>query len=177
MTFWGQNVPYRRRTATSSHDTAGVQIARLTMAAGTQSSSGLALHRWRIRIFDLCPMRRAAHLASSRKVLEINYELWGFHQLRSIATMLGYPLARRRQFMANVPKLIFGAAMAAVSIANSALAAHRGKPISAYQNRNVTPSRASGGYNCAPTTSCPGLPSCDPCSGISYPRGEPGGSG
>jgi hypothetical protein len=79
--------------------------------------------------------------------------------------------------MANVSKLIFGAAIAAASIASPALAAHRGKPISAYQNGYVPRSQGSGVYNCVPTTSCPGLPSCDPCSGISYPRGEPGGAG
>jgi hypothetical protein len=77
--------------------------------------------------------------------------------------------------MANVSKLIFGAAIAPASIANPALAAHRGKPISAYQKGYVTRSQGSGVHNCVPTLSCPGLPSCDPCSGISYPRGEPGG--
>jgi hypothetical protein len=29
----------------------------------------------------------------------------------------------------------------------------------------------------AASTSCPGIPYCDPASGISYPGGEPGGSG
>jgi hypothetical protein len=78
--------------------------------------------------------------------------------------------------MANVSKLIFGAAIAAASTANPALAAHRGKPISAYQNGNGYVTRqGSGLHNCVPRPSCPGLPSCDPCSGISYPRGEPGG--
>jgi hypothetical protein len=77
--------------------------------------------------------------------------------------------------MANVSKLILGAAIAAASIANPALAAHRDNPISAYQNRYVTRSQGSGVHNCVPTTSCPGLPYCDPCSGISYPGGEPGG--
>jgi hypothetical protein len=38
----------------------------------------------------------------------------------------------------------------------------------------VSPSAlAVFGYNCVPTPSRPGLPSCDPCSGISYPGGEP----
>jgi hypothetical protein len=77
--------------------------------------------------------------------------------------------------MANVSKLIFAAAIAAESIANPALAAHRGKPISAHQSGYVTRSQGSGVYNCAPVPSCPGLPYCDPCSGISYPGGEPGG--
>jgi hypothetical protein len=72
--------------------------------------------------------------------------------------------------MSTVSKLIFGAAVAAASIATPALAVHKGKPISAYQNRYVTPSqRSSGAHNCVATLSCPGLPSCDPCSGISYP--------
>ena len=29
----------------------------------------------------------------------------------------------------------------------------------------------------AASTSCPGLPYCDPNTGISYPGGEPGGAG
>jgi len=29
----------------------------------------------------------------------------------------------------------------------------------------------------AASTSCPGLPYCDPATGISYPGGEPGGAG
>jgi hypothetical protein len=29
----------------------------------------------------------------------------------------------------------------------------------------------------AASTSCPGLPYCDPATGISYPDGEPGGNG
>ena len=78
--------------------------------------------------------------------------------------------------MGSVSKLIFGAAIAAASIANPALAAHKGKPISAHQNGYVTrSSQGRGVHNCVPTPSCPGLPSCDPCSGISYPGGEPGG--
>ena len=77
--------------------------------------------------------------------------------------------------MANVSKLIFGAAIAAASIASPALAAHRGKPTSAYQNGYVTLGQGRGAHNCVPTPSCPGLPYCDPCSGISYPGGEPGG--
>jgi hypothetical protein len=80
--------------------------------------------------------------------------------------------------MPSVSKLIFGAAIAAASIATPALAAHKGKPISAHQNGYVTRSnQGSGVYNFVPTPSCPGLPYCDPRSGISYPGGEPGGSG
>ncbi len=53
--------------------------------------------------------------------------------------------------MANVSKLIFGAAIAAVSMASPALAAHRGKPISAYQNGYVTrSSQGRGVYNFVP---------------------------
>ena len=70
---------------------------------------------------------------------------------------------------------IVGVFAAIVCVASPALAAHRGKPISAYQNRYVTRSEGSGAHNCVPTPSCPGLPYCDPCSGISYPGGEPGG--
>jgi len=78
--------------------------------------------------------------------------------------------------MANVSKLIFAAAIAAASIASPALASHKGKPISAHHNGYVTRSSQRGGvYNCVPVPSCPGLPYCDPCSGISYPGGEPGG--
>ena len=81
--------------------------------------------------------------------------------------------------MANVSKLIFGAAIAAASIATPAWAAH--KPISAHHNGYVTrSSQGSGVYNFVPsrglTPSCPGLPYCDPATGISYPRGEPGGN-
>ena len=73
---------------------------------------------------------------------------------------------------ANVSKLIFGAAIAAASIATPALAAH--KTISVTRS-----SQGSGIYNFVPSRglspSCPGLPYCDPASGISYPEGEPGG--
>jgi hypothetical protein len=79
--------------------------------------------------------------------------------------------------MINVSKLIFGAAIAAASIATPALAAHQGKPISAHHNGYVTrSSQGRGVYNFVLTPSCPGLPYCDPASGISYPGGEPGGS-
>ncbi len=83
---------------------------------------------------------------------------------------------RGEKVMANASKLICGAALAAVSIASPALAAHKSKPISTRQNVYV-PRSSQGSGACVPTPSCPGLPSCDPCSGISYPRGEPGGSG
>jgi hypothetical protein len=63
-----------------------------------------------------------------------------------------------------------------VCIASPALAAHKNKPSSTPQNGYGTRgSQGSGAYNCVRTTSCPGLPYCDPCSGISYPGGEPGG--
>jgi hypothetical protein len=86
-----------------------------------------------------------------------------------------------KEIMAKLLKLVFGAAIAAV-IATPALAAQKGKPISAHQNGYVTPSsQRSGVYNSVPSRgpspSCPGLPYCDPATGISYPRGEPGGAG
>src|SRR5262249_19381092 len=46
---------------------------------------------------------------------------------------LVYPPAEK-EIMANVSKLIFGAAIAAASIVSPALAAHKGKQISAHQN-------------------------------------------
>jgi hypothetical protein len=39
-----------------------------------------------------------------------------------------------KEIMANASKLIFGAAIAAVSIATPALAAHKGNPISTHHN-------------------------------------------
>jgi hypothetical protein len=80
--------------------------------------------------------------------------------------------------MSSVSKLIFGAAIAAVSIASPALAAHKGEPISAHHNGYVTRSTQGRGlYNFfVPSPSCPGLPYCDPNTGISYPNGEPGGN-
>jgi hypothetical protein len=79
-----------------------------------------------------------------------------------------------KDIMANVAKLIFAAAITLASITTPALAAHKTTPI-----RHVTPSSQGRGlYNFVPgTSSCPGLPYCDPNSGISYPGGEPGGSG
>ena len=53
--------------------------------------------------------------------------------------------SRRREIMADVSKLIFGAAIAAASIATPALAAHKGKPISAHQNGDVTRSSQGSG--------------------------------
>ena len=95
---------------------------------------------------------------------------------QSIPVLAGDTEWTPEALMANVSKLIFGAAIAAASMTNPALAAHRGKSISAYQNRVTRASQGSGGvHNCVPTPSCPGLPYCDPCSGISYPGGEPGG--
>jgi hypothetical protein len=53
--------------------------------------------------------------------------------------------------MANVSKLFFGAAIAAVSIATPALAAHEGRPISAHHDGYVTrSSQGRGVYNFAP---------------------------
>src|ERR1700758_4682378 len=60
---------------------------------------------------------------------------------------LVYPLAEN-EIMANASKLIFGAAIAAASIATPALAAHKGKPISAHQDGYVTrSSQGSGVYD------------------------------
>src|SRR5262249_22783898 len=82
---------------------------------------------------------------------------------------LVYPPAEKN--MANVSKLIFGAAIAAASIVSPALAAHKGKQISAHRNGYVTrSSQRSDVHNSAPTPSCPRLPYCDPAS-------EPGGAG
>jgi hypothetical protein len=47
--------------------------------------------------------------------------------------------------MANISKVIAGAAIAAVSIASPALAAHKGKPISAHQNGYLTQSSHRSG--------------------------------
>ena len=49
--------------------------------------------------------------------------------------------------MANACKLIFGAAIAAVSIATPALAAHGGKPISAHHYGYVTRSSQERGVH------------------------------
>jgi hypothetical protein len=76
-----------------------------------------------------------------------------------------------QEVMANVSKLIFGAAILTASIASPALAARLGNPISAHHNGNV----ARGSQTSVPNASCPGLPYCDPTTGISYPGGEPGG--
>jgi hypothetical protein len=47
--------------------------------------------------------------------------------------------------MTNVSKVILSAAIAAVSIATPALAAHKGKPISAHQNGYVARSNLGSG--------------------------------
>ena len=47
--------------------------------------------------------------------------------------------------MTNVSKVIFGAAIAAASIATPALAAHKGKPISAHQSRYIARSSQGSG--------------------------------
>jgi hypothetical protein len=63
---------------------------------------------------------------------------------------LVYRLAEK-DIMANISKLILGAAIAAASIATPALSAQRGKPVSVYQNGYVTrSSQRSGIYNLAP---------------------------
>jgi hypothetical protein len=51
----------------------------------------------------------------------------------------------RETIMANVSKVILGAAIAAVSIASPALAAHKGKSISAHQNGYVTQNNQGSG--------------------------------
>jgi hypothetical protein len=69
--------------------------------------------------------------------------------------------------MATVSKLIFGAAIAAASIATPALAAHKGKPISAHQNGYVTrSSQGSGVYDFAPSLT-------DPRTWVGDPAGRP----
>jgi len=47
--------------------------------------------------------------------------------------------------MANVSRLIIGAAIAAVSVTTPALAAHKGKPVSAHQNGYVIRSSQGNG--------------------------------
>ena len=70
--------------------------------------------------------------------------------------------------MANVSKLIFGAAIAAASIASPALAAHRSKPTSAYQNGYVARSQGRGVYNFVPVAPSGGSPALT--STVSDPR-------
>jgi hypothetical protein len=55
------------------------------------------------------------------------------------------PCFRGKQTMANVSRLIIGAAIAAVSVATPALAAHKGKPVSAHQNGYVIRSSQGSG--------------------------------
>jgi hypothetical protein len=52
--------------------------------------------------------------------------------------------------MANLSKLIFGAAIVAATIATPALAAHKGKPISARQNGYVARGSLGSGALCRP---------------------------
>jgi hypothetical protein len=49
--------------------------------------------------------------------------------------------------MTNISKALLGAAIAAVSIATPALAAHKGKPNSAHQNRYVARSSQGSGVH------------------------------
>jgi hypothetical protein len=61
-------------------------------------------------------------------------------------------LFAEKEIMANVSKLILGAAIVAVSVATPALAAHKGKSISAHQSGYVTrSSQGSGVYNFVPS--------------------------
>ena len=72
-----------------------------------------------------------------------------------------------KEITANVSKLIFGAAIAAASIATPALAAYKSKPISAHQNGYVTPSSPrSGVYDFV-------SPPRDPRSWVGDPAGRP----
>jgi hypothetical protein len=85
--------------------------------------------------------------------------------------------------MANVSKLIFGAAIAAVSIATPALAADKCKPISAHHNGYVTrSSQGRGVYNFVPVApsvydsgGSPAFTSTprDPRSWVGDPAGRP----
>jgi len=60
---------------------------------------------------------------------------------------------RGEGIMTNLSKLIFAAAIAAASIASPALAAHKGKLISAHQNGYVTrSSQERGVYNFVPAS-------------------------
>jgi hypothetical protein len=71
--------------------------------------------------------------------------------------------------MAKVSKLIFGAAIAAVSIATPALAAHRGSTAYAHHNGYVTRSSpGSGLYNFVPES-----PPANPRSWVGDPAGRP----
>jgi hypothetical protein len=73
--------------------------------------------------------------------------------------------------MANVAKLIFGASIAAVSIATPALAARRGNAVYAHQNGYVTrSSQGSGLNNFVPA---PTYPLRDPKTWVGDPAGRP----
>jgi hypothetical protein len=73
--------------------------------------------------------------------------------------------------MAKVSKLIFGAAITAVSIATPALAAHRGSAVYAHQSGYVTrSSQGSGLYDFVPV---PTSPPRDPRSWVGDPAGRP----
>ena len=52
--------------------------------------------------------------------------------------------------MTNVSKVILGTAIAAASITTPALAAHKGKPISAHQNGYVARASLGSGALCRP---------------------------
>jgi hypothetical protein len=53
--------------------------------------------------------------------------------------------SQEKKTMAKVTRVVLGVAIAAVSVASPALAAHRGKPIYAHQNGYVTQSNLGSG--------------------------------
>jgi hypothetical protein len=78
-----------------------------------------------------------------------------------------------KEIMANVSKLVFGAAIAAMSIATPALAAYKGRPISTHQNGYVTrSSQGRGVYNFVPA-SPPTENLRDPRSWVGDPASRP----
>jgi hypothetical protein len=73
--------------------------------------------------------------------------------------------------MANVSKLIFGAVIAAASIATPALAAHKAKPISVHRNGfMIRNSQGRSVYNFVPAFTSPPR---DPRSWVGDPAGRP----
>ena len=81
-----------------------------------------------------------------------------------------------KEITANVSKLIFGAAIAAASIATPALAAYKSKPISAHQNGYVArSSQGRGVYDFvpAPRSIDNSVPLRDPKTWVGDPAGRP----
>jgi hypothetical protein len=88
-----------------------------------------------------------------------------------------------KEIVGNISKLIFSVAIAAVSIATPALAAHKGNPFSAHHNGYVTRSSLGRGvYNFAPVApsvyesgGSPAFTSTprDPRSWVGDPAGRP----